>query len=132
MSVADVIKKLQEKDAGHNAKWYANIPAGVPPPTTGWIDYDDGKFTFHPTMIELTEEQVNTTHRVPVPSRPEYWDEEDRVKWNKPIAAFSKGKINEWLYAPGGLVPRVLAKRHPSGLGGRSRRKSLRRTRRNK
>jgi hypothetical protein len=130
MGVSDLLKD----HAGDNDwTWYAELPAGVPPPTDGQITYDgDEVYTFHPRMITLTKEQVDTTRRVPARPQPNYWDEEDRQKMNKQIKPAAMGKINAWLWAPGGLVPRVLAKKYPKGLGGRSRRKGLRRTRRNK
>jgi len=130
MGISDLIK---DKAGDHKWTWYTELPAGVPPSTDGQITYDgDETYTFHPAMITLTKEQVDTTRRVPARPQPNYWDEEGRQRMNKQIKPAAMGKINEWLHAPGGLVPRVLAKKYPRGLGGRSRRKGLRRTRRNK
>lgn len=130
MGVSDLIKDRKDDSTW---TWYAKLPDGVPPSTTGQITYErDGVYTFHPAMITLTSEQVDTTRRVPAVPQPNYLDEEDVEQMNRQIKPAAMGKINEWLRAPGGLVPRVLAKKYPKGLGGRSRRKSLRRTRRNK
>jgi len=130
IGVSDLIK---DKADDNDWTWYTELPAGVPPSTDGQITYDgDETYTFHPAMITLTKEQVDTTRRVPARPQPNYWDEETRQRMNKQIKPAAMGKINEWLHAPGGLVQRVLAKKYPKGLGGRSRRKGLRRTRRNK
>jgi hypothetical protein len=132
MSVSDLIRdRALKKDS--NWGWYANLPDGVEPSTRGAITYErDGVYSFHPAIIKLTKAQVDTTHRVAVPPNEMYLGEEERTEMNRHIKPAATGKINEWLHSPGGLVPRVLAKRHTTGLGGRSRRKGLRRTRRNK
>jgi len=63
--------------------FYAKLPEGVPAVNEGFIEWSSGAFIFHPTMIELTEDQVNASVQVRVPSRPRYWSEDDRRRMER-------------------------------------------------